>query len=84
MEAVTNINEIIGKKLSMEVATDETMLNIEIINENKVKYQFVGEDGTKDDEVITDLEVKFDDIDNVYDYSFHDGIATRFFLFMFE
>lgn len=79
----TNIKELIGKQLTMEVAADVN-LNIEVLNDKEIKYQFIGSDGTKDEPVITNLAVKYDNIDSVFDYSFTDGIATRFFLFQFS
>jgi len=60
-------------------------LQIRVLSESEVEYQFVGlDDGTQDTPVITKLEVAFGEIDCVEDYSFTDGIASRFFLFQFE
>lgn len=81
---MTNIRELIGKELSLEVA-ETVNLNIKVLSESEVEYQFVGtDDGTKDTPVITKLEMAFDDIEGIEDFSFSDGIATRFFLFQFS
>lgn len=80
---MTDINEIIGKKLSLDVAED-VKLNIVVLNEEEVMYRFVGsDDNAKDSPVVTKLEIAYDDIEGIKDYSFTDGIATRFFLFQF-
>lgn len=79
-----NITEWIGKTLTREVGTD-VAINVTILSENEVVYQFVGiKDGTNDEPVVTKLEIAFDAIESVEDYSFTDGLATRFFLFEFE
>jgi hypothetical protein len=81
---MTNVRELIGKELFLEVATG-VELHIKVLSESEVEYQFIGtDDGTKDALVLTKLEVAFDDIDSIEDYSFTDGIASRFFLFQFE
>lgn len=80
---MTVIEKVIGKKMSMDVSED-VKLNIVVLNEKEVKYQFVGDEGTKDVPVIAPLEISHDDLFGVTDYSFTDGIATRFFLFQFE
>lgn len=79
----TNIDLVIGKKMWMEVA-EGVKLIIEVLNDKEVKYQFVGDDGAKDAPVVTKLEIVHDHIEDVVDYSFWDGIATRFYLFQFE
>lgn len=84
VDTVTNIKEVIGKNMKMEVAQD-VELHIEVINDKEVKYQFVGlDDGTKDPEFTTKLEIKYDDIFGETDYSFTDLLGGRFFLFQFE
>lgn len=80
----TNIEQVIGKRLVLEVSTD-TYLYLEVLNDKEVKYQFVGkDDGTKDAPVVTKLEIVHDHIEDIVDYSFWDGVGTRFFLFQFE
>lgn len=82
---MTNLNEVIGKDLSMEIS-ESVVLNIKVLNENEVQCQFVGtDDGTKDDVFVTELKMAHDDIEGLEDYSFLDGFGlTRFFLFQFD
>lgn len=81
---MTNLTELIGRELSVGVA-ESVDLKIKVLNEKEVQYQFIGtNDGTKDTTIITNLEIAYDDIECVEDYSFTDGIATRFFLFQFS
>lgn len=84
---LSNLNEMYDKEYMMEVATDVVAI-IKVLNEKTVLYQFISfdEEGhiMKDAECVTDLEVAYDEIEGRSDYSFFDGIATRFYLFTFE
>lgn len=83
--SVTNIQNVIGKKQSMEVS-ETVVLHIEVLNDKEVRCQFIDEeDGVKDPAFISPIQIVHDDIDGVDDYSFTDSIgASRFFLFQFD
>lgn len=89
---MTELEKIIGKKLTMKVST-EVEVEITVENEQSVVYQMVyyvvgnGKKGicVEDTPVRTKLEVAHDDISGVDDYSFKDKlVGERYFLFQFE
>lgn len=81
---MTNINDIIGKQMTMEVSENVALL-VEVISETKIKYQFIGlDDGTKDPVMVSNLEIAYDSIEDVNDYCFITFLGSKYFLHQFQ
>lgn len=80
----TNIEEIIGKTLQMEVL-DDAILKVRVIEPALIQYQYIDLNDEIDDPVFTALlSIEYDDIDGVWDWSFGNGLGGRYFLHMFD
>lgn len=81
---MTNVEMLVGKKLTMEVC-EGTVLNVEVVGEDIITYQFVGiEDGTSDDLILSALEIKYDDIEDAVDHCFTTEFGSTYFLHQFD